>query len=682
MALTAAIATAAAAVFTVAGLGGAGAGGVLLPPVAVAVALLPGLFLVATRPERRVLEPGRDLRLLILLTGAGALIWYVTSQNLGTGGLSTTARLAILAVVPLSMLWPAPTVVRYCLLLSAAGIAAAGPSPSQSAWPLAGLAAASALALVALNRQASTSAPSQRSGTQPSQRSGTQPGRTPVTGVGRRRVAGEATTVLVIAGLAGLVLASLLPPPKSPGRPEPGDEPGGQGATSAYLNPSDRLDAGGKGSGRGNQVILRITAPAPALWRAQTFDRWDGRSWARSREIERALGGSPGGQAEQLAFVPPGLGDGLSGGDPFVQRVRVEAASAGLLVAAPRAYSLRLARGRVQAAGDGTVRVSPALGKGATYVVTSVRSQSSDDDLRSDDLSSGVLPEVARAYLQLPGGVPAPVGALAAEITAGAPTGFDRVKAVEEWLANNTEVAPGSPRLAPGADPIEHFLFTDRKGSAEQAASSMAVMLRTLGIPARLAVGFLPGDRYRLGGEFVVRARHGHAWVEAWFPQAGWVAFDPSEQAPERTQEADSLLDRLRRLLAAFWWVLAVTLAVIVRWLTLRSIRRWQRRRARPWVSRCYERLLRAGLRRGRPHGRHETPAEYCAALADEVADDRLVEVGRMITRSAYSGGEPPAPDRAWADSVVRDTGRRWRRRPPSGSDRTEHLQSVGSSDA
>ncbi|MFN2503042.1 MAG: transglutaminaseTgpA domain-containing protein [Acidimicrobiales bacterium] len=674
MALTAAIATAAAAVFTVAGLGGAGAGGVLLPPVAVAVALLPGLFLVATRPERRVLEPGRDLRLLILLTGAGALIWYVTSQNLGTGGLSTTARLAILAVVPLSMLWPAPTVVRYCLLLSAAGIAAAGPSPSQSAWPLAGLAAASALALVALNRQASTPAPSQRSGT--------QPGRTPVTGVGRRRVAGEATTVLVIAGLAGLVLASLLPPPKSPGRPEPGDEPGGQGATSAYLNPSDRLDAGGKGSGRGNQVLLRITAPAAALWRAQTFDRWDGRSWARSREIERALGGSPGGQAGQFAFVPPGLGDGLFGGDSFVQRVRVEAASAGLLVAAPRAYSLQLARGRVQAAGDGTVRVSPPLGKGATYVVTSVRSQSSDDDLRSDDLGSGVPPEVARAYLQLPGGVPAPVGALAAEITASASTGFDRVKAVEEWLANNTEVAPGSPSLASGADPIEQFLLTDRKGSAEQAASSMAVMLRTLGIPARLAVGFLPGDRYRLGGEFVVRARHGHAWVEAWFPQAGWVAFDPSGRAPGRTEEADSLLDRLRRLLGAFWWVLAVALAVIVRWLTLRAIRRWQRRRARPWVSRCYERLVGAGLRRGRARGRHETPAEYCAALADLVADDRLVEVGRMITRGAYSEGEPPAPDRAWADHVVRETGRRWRRRRPSGSDRTEHLQSVGSSDA
>ncbi len=256
---------------------------------------------------------------------------------------------------------------------------------------------------------------------------------------------------------------------------------------------------------------------------------------------------------------------------------------------------------------------------------------------------------------------PRPCGPLATELASPAGTSYDKAKAVEDWLFSNTTVGKGTHRLPAGEDPIERFLFADRQGSAEQAASAMVLMLRSVGIPSRVAVGFLPGDRYALGGEFVVRARHAHAWVESWFPGYGWVAFDPSGRGAAG-QRRESALDRLRRLLGAFWWVLAIALALAVRWATRRWLRRWQLRRARPWVTKWYERLVRAGRARGRPREPSETPAEYCAALAQETDDARLVEVGELITAAAYSGREPPAETRAWVEQVVRQVEPRIRR--------------------
>jgi hypothetical protein len=254
------------------------------------------------------------------------------------------------------------------------------------------------------------------------------------------------------------------------------------------------------------------------------------------------------------------------------------------------------------------------------------------------------------------------VPSFAAELTGAAPTPFEKASVLEAWLAANTEVVAGAPPLAPGADPIDQFLL-DRRGSLEQAATAMAVMLRSLGVPTRLAVGYLPGQRARLGGEFVVRARHAHAWVEVWLPQAGWVAFDPAGRVAPRSPSRDSVLSRLRHLLGGLWWLLVLVAAVTVVWGASRTFAWWHRRRARPWVTRCYERLTRAGRKRGRPRRPTETPAEYCEALAGEVPDDRLVRVGALLTEAAYSTREPPPDARSWADEVVREVTRTSRSR-------------------
>jgi hypothetical protein len=128
VALTAAVATAVAAACAAAAVG--------IPPVLVAVGLVPGIALVAARPERRVRPAWFNGRTLAWVTGGAALVVYVTGPAQSAGGLAILARLAVLAVIPLSLLWPEPSVLRYSLLLSAGAFVAA----PTAGWPLAGLA--------------------------------------------------------------------------------------------------------------------------------------------------------------------------------------------------------------------------------------------------------------------------------------------------------------------------------------------------------------------------------------------------------------------------------------------------------------------------------------------------------------------------------------------------------------
>ena len=109
---------------------------------------------------------------------------------------------------------------------------------------------------------------------------------------------------------------------------------------------------------------------------------------------------------------------------------------------------------------------------------------------------------------------------------------YDMVRAFEAWIGANVVYDLDAPTPAAGVDAVDDFLFSSRRGFCEQIASALAVMLRTQGVPARLATGYLPGERDRLSGVWKVRASDAHAWVEVWFPDSGWQAFDPTAEVP------------------------------------------------------------------------------------------------------------------------------------------------------
>src|SRR5581483_6004743 len=119
------------------------------------------------------------------------------------------------------------------------------------------------------------------------------------------------------------------------------------------------------------------------------------------------------------------------------------------------------------------------------------------------------------------------IGQLAQKITASATNNYDRAAAIENYLRTRYGYTLELPRTVP-ADPVAHFLFVRHEGHCEYFASAMAVMLRSLGIPARVVNGFRTGEFNDLTSEYVVRASNAHAWVETFFPGYGWVSFDPT----------------------------------------------------------------------------------------------------------------------------------------------------------
>ncbi|MBL8056212.1 MAG: hypothetical protein JNK29_05910, partial [Anaerolineales bacterium] len=159
-------------------------------------------------------------------------------------------------------------------------------------------------------------------------------------------------------------------------------------------------------------------------------------------------------------------------------------------------------------------------------------------------------PEWVRAFfLQLPETVTPRTRDLARQIVteAGAANAYDRAQAITNWLRQNIEYDQAIAAPPSAAEPVDWFLFETRRGYCNYYASAMVVLLRSLGIPARLAVGFAEGQLDLPTGQYVVRERNAHAWPEVYFPEYGWIEFEPTGsepplERPERQIVADTPL--------------------------------------------------------------------------------------------------------------------------------------------
>ncbi|MDO8617092.1 MAG: transglutaminase domain-containing protein [Dehalococcoidia bacterium] len=140
---------------------------------------------------------------------------------------------------------------------------------------------------------------------------------------------------------------------------------------------------------------------------------------------------------------------------------------------------------------------------------------------------------VVAQYLQLPDSVPLRVGVLAQQITRGAANPYDTAKALEAYL-RAYPVDYKVEETPPGRDAVDYFLFDARRGYFDYHASAMVVMLRALGVPARLGVGFVAdqSDLSRDSGAYVVRDRNSYTWPEVYFPGDGWIPFNPTPDRP------------------------------------------------------------------------------------------------------------------------------------------------------
>src|SRR5690606_38268831 len=167
------------------------------------------------------------------------------------------------------------------------------------------------------------------------------------------------------------------------------------------------------------------------------------------------------------------------------------------------------------------------------YVVRSV--VTSRSDLVETD--TGIPRQTRQFYLNTPRNTTPRMRALAADVTRDTTSFLGRARAIESYLRNNYAYTLELPRR--GANPIDNFLFEDKRGHCEFFSTAMVLMLREAGVPARNVNGFQGGEWNDVGGYYIVRRMHAHSWVEAWIPGEGWITFDPTPAAGLPTTRAE-----------------------------------------------------------------------------------------------------------------------------------------------
>jgi transglutaminase-like putative cysteine protease len=138
---------------------------------------------------------------------------------------------------------------------------------------------------------------------------------------------------------------------------------------------------------------------------------------------------------------------------------------------------------------------------------------------------------IKERYLQIPNDLSAEVRNLANNLTLDKETPYDKAESITDYLHNQITYSLTIPSPPPGVSSMDWFLFIWKKGYCNYYATAEVLMLRSAGIPARMAVGYAQGSFKN--GAFSVRARDSHAWPEVYFPGIGWVEFEPtSSQNP------------------------------------------------------------------------------------------------------------------------------------------------------
>lgn len=455
-----------------------------------------------------------------------------------------------------------------------------------------------------------------------------------------------------------------------------------------------------------DRVVLQVRAPRPLYWRGKVFNRYTGYSWTSdgtSGLIEPASSVSHSDGERQWRFPEqvfnlPALEPGREdlGRETVLQAVRLhDPPVAGMLVAAAEPVQFRIHRRRLYVDTERGISTSWPDNGGTLYTVVSRVSVATPDQLR---LAGTDYPEEVRArFMDLEGdaeGGPSGRKALAESITAPYGNPYDKVKALESYLRDNYEYSLTPPRPPRGEDAVNHFLTESRQGYCEIFASSMAVLAREVGIPARLATGFAPGE-WQPGtrgewGVALVREKDMHAWTEIYFPDYGWVEFDPTSSREARTGWGTSFRSFLQTLMSQLSRYRTGPLLVMIGMgailLFLAKSYGLDRLRASVWwraLLARYRRDLSADarwdvlyarahrrLRRWAPKAAHQTPFEYAAqvrpALTAEAAHafDALTDL--YVARSYQRGG----PDAHGVAELVRwdDALRRALRRKPEAA--------------
>lgn len=406
----------------------------------------------------------------------------------------------------------------------------------------------------------------------------------------------------------------------------------------------------------GDQVDFVVNSPHPAYWRVSVYDTYTPQGWVNSPTSDYML------EREK----PWGGAGELAGQDTITYMVTTRfktdvLLTAGSFISADTPVLVYTSAGDVV-----SVTMPRVLSHDESYTVTSGVFSPSPADLSGggDDYP----PSILEHYLQLPSRFPEDIRLLSEDITRDAGSPYQKVMAIDDYLSRipyegEIQAPPGS------ADGVEYFLFTQKSGFCLYYASAMAVMLRAVDVPSRLAVGYLPGDPGEGVGEYILRDKHYHTWPQVYFPGYGWVDLEATPSSTDSQVSVETpwvsggaiealpqwdvwelyplpgmwglpyelaqagavtppvtirgplpFADELGRALAIIFGIAAISLIVLIPLLALRSgFYRWlwQVDRAN-LASRAYARMCSLAAMVGAGPRPEQTPLEFAARLAGE----------------------------------------------------------------
>ena len=382
-------------------------------------------------------------------------------------------------------------------------------------------------------------------------------------------------------------------------------------------------------------------------WRSETYDLYTGRGWTNSPLDSGSVPAN-----SFLAPAPPP-------GTDLVQYVERVAQGQPLIVAANMPYRIDsqvLAWWR--APGDLAYLSSEA----DSYTAVSRPVEPTVAGLRARSPVTISLPvEIAGRYLVLPETVPQRVLDLAQEVAAAAPTHYDQARAIERFLRAYTYNLD-LPRPPADRDLVDYFLFDLQEGYCDYYASAMVVMARAVGVPARLASGYVQGTYDHEGRRWVVTEQDGHSWVEVYFDGIGWVEFEPTGGRPSLDRPGGDDLAGLALLplppRTAHWWQGVpwglVVMGSILLLAVIAVIWIWRPRPALAPAELIRDRqasLQRWGACLGHPLHDGQTPGEYARALGTAL---RTRARSARVPQARQAADQTPADIESLSDAFVR----------------------------
>ncbi len=456
----------------------------------------------------------------------------------------------------------------------------------------------------------------------------------------------------------------------------------------------------GGGANLSNIIVLEVQASEPHYWRAVAYDRYTGSGWVNTDDGVLVL---PSGEAA-LNPAPYGMQEA------FTHTVRMREGGEELLFYAGQpVQSSRSAQatvnfvpvtGREPATDVSMLSAVRILGSNESYVIESFVSRATVGQLRA--AGTDYPNWVSQRYLQTPPTLPQRVRDLGKQIAQQAATPYDQAEAIQNYLRRIPYDRTIGPPPA-GYDPIDWFLFENRKGFCDYYASAMVLMLRAAGVPARISQGYAVGQYDGASQSYQVRQLDAHAWPEVYFPGYGWVEFEPTSSQPlimrpagsdipllpgldltpgtTRAEEEDKygpdeveaadedIVDitlvqsrpwyqRYSGLLLALLLLVGAAVGGLLAWwfLSLRGL---------SLAGRVYEQMRRLGGLIGVPLQEHQTPLEYGESLTDVLvqSQDDVRQLAAAYVKQRFSrAGLTPEEEQDLAERWQRLRPAMWRR--------------------